>query len=210
MGPVICFVTGGDSDLDGLVERIGAAARAGIHLIQVREPRVDDRTLIALIRRSVAAARGTPARIVVNDRLDVALASGAHGVHLRADSLAAGRVRALAPRPFLVGRSVHDVPEAASATAGGGLDYLVFGTVFPSASKPGRPVAGLESLAAAVRATPLPVLAIGGITLPRLSAVAGTGAAGFAAISLFTGAPRAGLSDLAAQARFAFAADRRG
>jgi thiamine-phosphate diphosphorylase len=123
----------------------------------------------------------------VNDRADVALSVGAHGVHLRADSYAADRVRAIAPSGFIVGRSAHDPDVVAAAVAGGALDYIIFGTVFASASKPpGHRAAGIQGLAAAVAAArPLPVLAIGGVSTRSAPAIRATGAAGLAAVGLF-------------------------
>jgi thiamine-phosphate pyrophosphorylase len=97
------------------------------------------------------------------------------------------RARAIAPRPFLIGRSVHDPEEARRVTEEGGLDYLVFGPVFETASKPGREAAGLDALRAVVSRTTLPVLAVGGVTSERVAALTEAGAAGFAAIALFTG-----------------------
>ena len=108
--------------------------------------------------------------MLVNDRIDVALAAGAHGVHLRGDSLPAARARLMVPPAFIIGRSVHSREEAMRAQDGGGLDYLVFGTVFKTDSKPGLGVAGLDALSEVAAATRLPVLAIGGMTpatLPR-------------------------------------------
>jgi thiamine monophosphate synthase len=84
-----------------------------------------------------------------------------------------------------VGRSVHAADEAAAASRAGGLDYQLFGTVFESASKPGRTPAGLDALRDAVAATTLPVLAVGGMTHERWPEVRAVGAAGFAAIGLF-------------------------
>ena len=110
---------------DRLVERVSWAARAGVHLVQVRERDLEGRALTALVAGCVAAVRGTRARIVVNDRVDVAVAAGAHGVHLRADSMAAARVRTMVPPGFLVGRSVHGLDEAREADEAGGLDYLL-------------------------------------------------------------------------------------
>ncbi len=78
----------------------------------------------------MTAVKGTRTRILVNDRLDVALAAGAHGVHLRGDSMPASRARSLAPIGFLIGRSVHSVDEAVRRHADGGVDYLLFGAVF--------------------------------------------------------------------------------
>jgi len=128
-------------------------------------------------------AAGSATRVVVNDRFDVALASGAHGVHLRGDSLGTPAVRASAPGGFLIGRSVHD---AAAAKAAVGADYLIAGTVWPTASKPAaHPTIGLEGLSEIVQATSVPVLAIGGVTLERAHLLLKQGAAGLAAISLF-------------------------
>jgi thiamine-phosphate pyrophosphorylase len=172
--------------LDDLVDRAGRAARQGVSAIQIREPDLDDRTLAALVRRVGAALESAPVRVLVNDRLDVALAAGAHGVHLRGDSMAGRRVRTIAPAGFLVGRSVHDLEEVDAAAADGSYDYLLFGTVFPSAGKPaGHRVAGLDALREACRRSPIPVLAIGGIDASRVPLVEQAGAAGFAAIGLF-------------------------
>ena len=164
---------------------MAAAARAGVHLVQIRERDLDGGPLTRLVSACVAAVRGTRTRILVNDRLDVALAAGAHGVHLRGDSFSASRVRSMAPAPFLVGRSVHSVEQALAAAGDGGLDYLIFGTVFESASKPGRAPTGLAALAAVSGATALPVLAIGGITPERIPDVMAAGASGAAGISMF-------------------------
>jgi thiamine-phosphate pyrophosphorylase len=119
-----------------LVDRVAAAARAGVTLVQVRQPRLDGGPLLALVRACLDAVRGTSTRVVVNERLDVALAGGAHGVHLREHSIAAARARALAPRGFIIGRSVHSLDDAVARAGEGELDYLVFGTTFATGSKP--------------------------------------------------------------------------
>jgi thiamine-phosphate pyrophosphorylase len=189
--PVVCLITdrtrGGGAD--AIVERVARAARSGVHLIQVRERDLDGGPLTQLVRRCLEAVRGTRTRVLVNDRVDVALAAGAHGVHLRADSMPAPRVRALCPPGFVVGRSVHTRDEALAMAAGGGLDYLLFGTVFATLSKPGRTPAGLSALADVALAVPLPVLAVGGVTPDKVDEVVGAGAAGFAAIGMFAAAP---------------------
>ena len=188
MRPVVCMITAPISTAageDGLVQRIGAAARAGTHIIHLRQPQLEGLALTRLVQRALGAIDGGAARILVNDRLDVALAAGAHGVHLRGNSMAAARVRTIAPPGFVIGRSVHSVEEALEAERAGGLDYLLFGTVFASASKPGAAPAGLSVLARACRAVALPVLAIGGMTASTVAPVARAGAAGFAAIGLF-------------------------
>jgi thiamine-phosphate pyrophosphorylase len=168
-----------------LVDRIAAAAGAGVHLIQIRERDLDGRSLTALTRRAVEAVAGTPARVLVNDRVDVALAAGAHGVHLRADSVAARRARAMAPPSFVLGRSVHSLSEALDAQRDGSLDYLLFGTVFETSSKPGAAPAGIDALRRVAAAATLPVLAIGGITVANAPRLAPAGAAGLAAIGMF-------------------------
>jgi thiamine-phosphate pyrophosphorylase len=206
--PVICLVTDRRRHPDGseaaLVEAVAAASRAGVHLIQIRERDLDARALTRVVTAAVAAVQGTSSRVLVNDRIDVALSAGAHGVHLRGDSLPAVRVREIVPRGFLVGRSVHSREEAERAAAGGGLDYLMFGTVFDTVSKPGVTASGPAELAAVAGATPLPVLAIGGITVSRMGIVAGAGAAGFAGIGLFADSPPDGLQVVVRQASLAF------
>ncbi len=208
MRPVVCMITdrrrlGADGERL-LVQRVAAAARAGVHLIQVRERDLDGGPLVRLVAACVAAVHPYPARIVVNDRLDVALAAGAHGVHLRADSMAAARVRTMAPAGFLVGRSIHTSEEATRAGADGGVDYVLFGTVFASAGKPDVPAAGARALAEAVAATTIPVLALGGITTTTASGLGQTGAAGFAAIGLFAENADDRLQVVVAQATMAF------
>jgi thiamine-phosphate pyrophosphorylase len=188
--PVVCLISGsqrlGADRGAALARRVAAAARAGVHLIQVRERDESDLALLELTRRVLDAVRGTRARVLVNDRIDVAMAAGAHGVHLRGDSVPSSRARAIAPRGFLIGRSVHSTTEARVAAREGGADYLLFGTVFPTESKPGRAAAGVEALAEVVAAVPtMPVLAVGGITPQTIAAVRESGCAGVAAIGLF-------------------------
>jgi len=185
---------------DVVVEQVHAAARAGVHLVQVRERDLEGRELFDLAYRCVCAVRGTGARIIVNDRLDIAMAAGAHGVHLRETSVGAARVRSIAPRGFLVGRSVHDLNGARRAVAEGGVDYLVFGPVFATHSKPGQTEAGIDALREVADATAIPVLAVGGVTLDRVGPVMSVGAAGIAAIGLFACAPDA-LNDVVTTVR---------
>jgi thiamine-phosphate pyrophosphorylase len=128
--------------------------------------------------------------VVVNDRLDVAIACGAAGVHLRGDSLPPAAARTIAPPGFLVGVSVHAVDEAVAAAPS--ADYLIAGTVWPTRSKPaGHDVIGAEGLARIVAAVRRPVLAIGGVQADRVAEAAAAGAAGVAAIGLFIVEPAA-------------------
>jgi thiamine-phosphate diphosphorylase len=181
----ICLVTGDRGNEPALLDLIASAADGGVDLIQIRERRLDDRALVRVTSKAVELAGRAGSRILVNDRADVALAAGAAGVHLRSDSFAATRLRSVAPPGFLIGRSVHTREEAIAAERDG-CDYVVFGTVFPSSSKPlNHKTAGLDALRELVGSVRLPVLAIGGISLDNAAEVAQTGASGIAAISLF-------------------------
>ena len=166
-----------------LIDQAKWAVTSNVDLIQVRERDLETADLARLVSDLVRVSRGSGTRVVVNDRLDVALACGADGVHLRHDSIRADTVRTIAPAGFLVGRSVHGLAEAEGA---GPVDYLIAGTVFPTPAKPAAtPLLGLDGLADVVQAVAVPVLAIGGITRERLDEVAATGAAGAAGIGLF-------------------------
>jgi thiamine-phosphate diphosphorylase len=194
---VICLVTdrrrlvaGGAAPGAGrrcLVAQVRCAVEARVDLVQVRERDLSAASLAALVVELLAVTRGTSTRVVVNDRIDVAIACGADGVHLRGDSIPPEAARRLAPGGFLIGRSVHGGAEAvAAATA----DYLIAGTVFRSPSKDATAaLIGIDGLRAIVQAVDRPVLAIGGITDERLDEVAGSGAAGIAAIGFFVAAP---------------------
>lgn len=188
--------TGGE---DSLIRRIGLAARAGVHLIQIRERDMSDGALLALVARAVAAVQGTRARVLVNDRLDVAVAAGAHGVHLRSDSAPAARLREVAPSSFLIGRSVHSPEEAGRVTEAGGVDFLLFGAVFETSSKPGQTAAGIPALRSAVEAAhTVPTLAIGGITPSTAAGLGLTGCVGYGAIGMFADADERALAGLVA------------
>jgi thiamine-phosphate diphosphorylase len=208
MRPVICMITDGRLAAGhggpALVEMVRSAARAGVHLIQLRERGLDDRELAALAGECVLAVRGTRARIVVNDRLDVALAARAHGVHLKGDSFPASRAREITPPGFLIGRSVHGVAEAERPTEGHAVDYLMFGTVFASVSKPGLEPAGLATLATVARAATVPLIAVGGITADNVEMVAQAGADGLAAIGLFSGRSDGGFAETVDRVTSAF------
>ena len=167
-----------------LLRQARYAIDAGVDFVQVRERDLDTADLAATVSDIIAMARGTRTRILINDRVDVALACGAAGVHLRADSVSAAAVRSIAPPQFVIGRSVHVVSDAVAA--GAAVDYLIAGTVWQTSAKPAdHPVLGIDGLSDIVRAVSVPVLAIGGVTLDRLGEVAARGAAGAAGIGLF-------------------------
>ena len=181
-----------------LLERIAAAARAGVDWIQIREKDLGGRELIALVQdalRCVKAAGEAKrskhrARILVNDRLDVAVATRTGGAHLGEKSFSAQEARRLAralhrEKDFLIGVSCHS-REAAKEAEQEGADYIFFGPVFATPSKAafGAPQ-GLERLAEVCRAVSTPVMAIGGITVENCAACLSAGASGIAAIRLF-------------------------
>jgi thiamine-phosphate diphosphorylase len=190
------------------------AVPAGVDLIQIRERDLPGRLLSDVVRSVGAMTAGSPTRVVVNDRVDVAVAAGADGVHLRGDGPPVGRVRALfqstqhrALSTLLIGRSVHSGAEAQQQR---GADYVVFGAVFSSGAKPGR---GLAALRSVVDVTPAPVLAIGGLTVERAAECLMAGAAGVAAIGLFlppgSAAGALGITAAAAALRNLWAGDNR-
>jgi thiamine-phosphate diphosphorylase len=159
---------------------LDAALDARVDAIQIREPDADSRSLDACVEALMRRASPVGVRVLVNDRVDVAHAAGADGVHLPGHGLPGARVRHLMPGA-LVGRSIHgeDVTDSAQA------DYLLFGTVFATESKPGQKAAGLDALARAVARNARPVLAIGGVTPARVAACVDAGASGVAAIGAF-------------------------
>ena len=166
-----------------LAEQARQAIEAGVDVIQVRERDLEAAALAAVVGDLVRLRAGHATKVVVNDRLDVALACGADGVHLRSDSIPAEAVRRVAPGGFMVGQSVHGVEEGIAA---GPVDYLLAGTVYATPSKPGQArLIGPSTLRAIARAVSVPVLAIGGIVPSRLAEVAAAGAAGVAGIGLF-------------------------
>jgi thiamine-phosphate diphosphorylase len=166
-----------------VLQQVRYAVDARIDGIIVRERDLEARDLADLTIAIVQLTRGTKTRVLVNDRVDVALASGADGVHLRSDSIAPATIRRMTPDGFLVGRSVHGIEEAVAVT---GVDYLIAGTIWASASKQeGHHLLGLDGFSAIVRAVRVPVLAIGGVTIDRVGEVAAAGGAGIAAIGVF-------------------------
>ena len=176
-----------------LLEKIEAAANAGVPWIQIREKQLSGRELAEFVEQ---ALRRVPAscRVLVNDRLDVACAVGAGGVHLGERSLPTAAAKRLViesalPKDFLIGVSTHSLPGAQDAEKAG-ADYILFGPVFatPSKAEYGSPQ-GVEKLAEVCRNVSLPVLAIGGVTLENARSCLAAGARGIAAIRLFQDAP---------------------
>ena len=195
--PLLCYVTDrralastvSGGPCEALLRVISCCVAAGVDWIQIREKNLPTAALRQLVASSIGMIHGSSTRILVNDRLDVAIAAGAHGVHLGEASLPpeevvrwrndAGRVE------FLVGVSCHSV-EAVRAAEAAGADYAFFGPVFTSPSKAAfGPPQGIKKLAQACAAVRIPVLAIGGIALANARECITAGAAGLAAIRLF-------------------------
>jgi thiamine-phosphate pyrophosphorylase len=167
-------------------DREGAVADSGPDWIQIREKDLSARDLFELTRNVLAQPNPRRVKILVNSRIDVALAAGAGGTHLPSGSPAPQAWRAMTPPGFLLGVSCHS-PEEVRAAEGEGADYVFFGPVFAPLSKRAQgPPAGLAGLTRAVSAAAkIPVLALGGITRANIAACIEAGAAGVAGISLY-------------------------
>lgn len=168
---------------------IRKAIAGGADWIQIREKDLEARWLIELARFAVAASRAPGVRVLINDRLDVALAVGAAGVHLGEKSLPAEEVaawrRSAGWIQFQIGVSCHSL-ETARIAERGGADYIFFGPVFETPSKSAfGPPQGTERLREICASVKIPVLAIGGVNLENARACITAGAAGVAAIRLF-------------------------
>ena len=188
----------GDS-AEALLEKIRAAVTAGVDWVQIREKDLSGSELLGLAKEAVGIANAqalerttgrSTTQVIVNDRLDVALAAGAAGVHLGRESLSALDVvrwcrSGNAPAEFLVGVSCHNLEEAREAHTAG-ASYIYFGPVFDTPSKRamGQPQ-GVARLAEICRSITIPVLAIGGISEEHAGECISAGAAGIAAIRMF-------------------------
>lgn len=208
----LCYVTdrwalGGSAEAQSrlLLEKMENAARAGVDWIQIREKDLAGRELAALVAEAVRRI-ARPCRILVNDRLDVAMAIGAGGVHLGEKSMLIEDARRFVKEKncggdFLVGVSAHSL-EAAQAAEKNGADYVIFGPVYETLSKAAYgPPQGLERLTEVCRKVTIPVVAIGGITIQNARECVSAGASGIAAIRLFQDAddPAAVLRELRAR-----------
>jgi thiamine-phosphate pyrophosphorylase len=174
-----------------LLAKIAECAGAGVEYIQLREKDLEVRTLEELALKAMAALAGSRTRLLINSRTDLALACGAHGVHMPANDLSASEVRSVFARAGksdpVIGVSTHSASEIAGAEAHG-ADFAVFGPVFEKSGSANRE--GLEQLRrmchrAEAAQPPMPVWALGGITLENAQQCAAAGASGIAAIRLF-------------------------
>jgi thiamine-phosphate pyrophosphorylase len=159
---------------------ISRALSLGVELIQLREKHLSTRELTAHVREVLELENPKGTRILVNDRTDVALACGAHGVHLRSHSIAPATLRRITPPGFLIAVSCHSIEDIEVAA---GADFVVLAPIFETPGK--GPALGLRYLAQAVHSTDVPVLALGGVTRERVPVCLRLGAAGVAGIRLF-------------------------
>lgn len=171
-----------------LARAVAAALRGGIDRVQLREKSGPALRLYEEALRIIPEAQELGAGVSINDRVDVTLATGADGVHLAGKSLPPDVARALLPPGTLLGVSVHGLEEARAAVEAG-ADYVTFGHVYPTSSKPGMPPRGVRDLAGIVESVDVPVLAIGGIDSSNVREVLATGASGVAVISSVLAAP---------------------
>ena len=173
-----------------IADLVRAAVAAGADMVQIREKDLGGGPLLLLVKEAVAIAReaGARCRIIVNDRLDVALAAKASGAHLPAEGLPVGEARRKVGARFLLGRSVHSLAEARQAEKEK-ADYLIFGPIFATPSKAGLGAPhgpeGLRKLLGTVR---IPIYAIGGINVTTIEALRGIPIAGIAAIGAIASA----------------------
>ncbi len=172
-----------------LEDAVEGCLEAGLKAVQLREKDLPVRRLLSLAQGLREATRRHGAKLFINDRADVALATGADGVQRAGTSLPVPALRSISPPGFLIGASVHSVDEACEAQQG--ADFLVFGPVYdtPSKRQYGAPQ-GLRALERVVAAVSLPVFAVGGITAARVPEVTRAGASGVAVIGAVLGAAR--------------------
>ncbi len=161
--------------------------QAGVTLVQYREKNGPGKGMLEKARQLIALCHRYSVPLLVNDRLDIALLSGADGVHLGQDDIPVAEARRLAGEDFLIGATAHNVEEALAAEAAG-ADYLGCGAVFATHTKKDTVPLGLDGLQAIRQAVRIPIAGIAGITTENYQQVLGTGADGVAVVSGILGA----------------------
>ena len=186
----LCVLVAGGPDPAGFERLVAGLFAAGVQMVQLRDKQLSDEALLDRCRRALDLAHRhapePPRLVIVNDRVEVALAAAADGVHLGAADMPVAEARARLGPAAVVGRTAHDIAEARAAVAAG-ADYLGVGPCFPSPTKSFAGQASREFLVAAAR-LPLPVFAIGGVTVPRLADLAALGVGRVAVAAAVTAA----------------------
>ena len=165
-----------------LFDAVEEALQAGVTLVQYREKNGPGKGMLEKARRLISLCHNYNVPLLVNDRLDIALLSGADGVHLGQDDIPVAEARRLAGEDFLIGATAHNVEEALAAEAAG-VDYLGCGAVFATHTKKDTVPLGLDGLQAIRQAVHIPIAGIAGITTENYQQVLGTGADGVAVVS---------------------------
>jgi thiamine-phosphate pyrophosphorylase len=193
--PVLCFVVSAESTKD-IEATVASAVAGGVTMVQLRDKTTSGGKMLDMARKLKTITRGK-ALLIVNDRVDVAVAGEADGAQLPEDGIPTLAARTLIGKYAVLGRSVHAVETAVQA-AREGAEFVIAGTVYKSPSKPDAKPAGTSLITEITKATNLPVLAIGGITEKNVAEVVKAGAAGVAVISSISGAedPRAAAEGL--------------
>jgi thiamine-phosphate pyrophosphorylase len=172
-----------------LIATVEAALRGGVRAVQLREKDLSAAELLPLARELRELTRRYQARLLINDRIDLALAAEADGVHLGGHSLPVAVARRLLGADKLIGDSTHHDTEVTAAAAAG-ADFVTFGPVFATPSKAAYgPPRGLDALQAACAVATLPVFALGGVTIANRPLLRNSGAHGIAVISAIIAAP---------------------
>lgn len=174
-------------DADALLRQVAEAIAGGAGVVQLRQKHMDDAALLALARRFVEVCRAGGAVSIINDRPDIAVASGADGAHVGQDDGDAARARAALGPDKILGVSAHSADEALRAQAAG-ADYLGAGAAFPTGTKADARPIGHESYREITRAVEIPVVAIGGVNRENARALSGLGLSGVAVVSAIFGA----------------------
>ena len=165
-----------------LFEAVEAAILGGVSMVQLREKEITAREFYALAMELLVLTKRHNIPLIINDRLDIALAVNAAGVHLGQDDIPLTEARRITPRGFVIGVSAHNREEARRAE-NEGADYIGAGAVFPTGTKADAGVIGPAGLAAIVASVKIPVVGIGGISMSNIAEVKAAGAAGAAVIS---------------------------
>jgi thiamine-phosphate pyrophosphorylase len=171
-----------------VIDVVRAAVTAGAPAIQLRDKAANARELLEAGRIILPVVHGAGALFFINDRVDVALALGADGVHVGPNDTPASAIRRVVPQGFIIGGST-DKPVQAQQLVSEGVDYIGCGTVYTTSTKPDAGASiGVEGLQSVVDSVEVPVIGIGGISADRVAEVARSGAAGVATVGAVMGA----------------------